>query len=316
VHGGWSAGEAPFTGPGDLKGAIIRTPTTVSRPVTVLVPTHSHGATLQLSVRSALAQSLGDLEVIIVGDGATEETLEAANGLVREDGRVRFMPFPKGERHGERSRHVALDGARGDVVCYLADDDLWLPGHAAYMCELLQAADFAVGVRLMAHPSGEYEIERVDMAYPSVRERLLAGMNNASLSTVAHTMRAYRGLPFGWRPAPPGVSPPWYMWQQFLADPACRAVTGTRLTSINFPDSWRVGWTTADRAREIAPAAARLSDPAFHYDLHQRALTSALVKWAHIDAHVHKVERYVDHLKEQIETLRPPAPAGRRQDFQ
>ncbi len=279
----------------------------MSGPVTVLVPTHSHGATLQLSVRSALAQTVADLEVIIVGDGATEETVDAANALCREDDRVRFLPFPKGERHGERSRHVALEGARGDVVCYLADDDLWLPDHVACMCELLQSADFAVGVRLMTHPSGEYEIERVDLAQPSVRELFLAGLNNASLSTVAHTMRAYRALPVGWRPAPTDVSPPLYMWQQFLADPTCRAMTGTRLTSINFPDSWRTGWSTAERAREIAPVAARLTDPAFHYDLHQRALTSALSKWAHIEAHMRKVERYVEHLKEQIEAIRHDA---------
>jgi glycosyltransferase involved in cell wall biosynthesis len=287
----------------------------VASPVTVLVPTHSHSLTIRLSVRSALAQSIQDVEVIIVGDGATEETRDAARELAREDGRVRVLEFPKGERHGERSRHVALEGARGDVVCYLADDDLWLPDHVAYMCDLLQSADFAVGARLMVHPSGKYEIERVDLAYPSVRERLMAGQNNASLSTVAHTMRAYRALPFGWRPAPEPVSPPLYMWQQFMADAACRAITGTRLTSINFPDSWRSGWSAADRAREIAPVAARLADPDFHQDLHRHALTSALAKWAHIEAHVHKVERYVAHLKEQIETLRhPPAQAGTGSD--
>jgi glycosyltransferase involved in cell wall biosynthesis len=274
--------------------------------VTVLVPTHCHGATLRLSVLSALAQTVEDIEVLIVGDGATEETREVAQGLAAEDRRVRFLDFSKGERHGERSRHIALEGARGRNVCYLADDDLWLPEHVAHMSELLQLADFAVSVRLMAHPSGEYEIERVDLAVPYIRQRILTGLTNVPLCTVGHTLRIYRELPFGWRPAPRDVSPPLYMWQQFMAHSTCRAVTGTRVTSINFPDCWRADWSTRDRAREIAPTAARLSDPVFREDLLHRALTSALHKWAHFEGHLHDIGRHIAYLQGQLDTLQSP----------
>ena len=48
---------------------------------TVLVPTHEHGGLLMLSVRSALEQSVDAIEVFIVCDGATEDTLDAAEEL-------------------------------------------------------------------------------------------------------------------------------------------------------------------------------------------------------------------------------------------
>ena len=98
---------------------------------TVLVPTHDHGALLMLSVRSALAQSVDAIQVFIVCDGATADTLDAAEELRRSDARIRVLVHDKGPRHEEVYRHQALQEATGTIVCYLSDDDLWLPDHVA-----------------------------------------------------------------------------------------------------------------------------------------------------------------------------------------
>jgi GalNAc5-diNAcBac-PP-undecaprenol beta-1,3-glucosyltransferase len=79
-----------------------------------------------------------DLEVLIVGDGASPATAAAAAALEREDGRVRFFALPKGPRHGEVHRHAVLSRkASGEAVLYLSDDDLWLPDHAERLRALL-----------------------------------------------------------------------------------------------------------------------------------------------------------------------------------
>jgi glycosyltransferase involved in cell wall biosynthesis len=270
---------------------------------TVLVPTYNHGPTLSLSVGSALAQTVEDIEVMVVGDGATAETREAAGELERADSRVRFLDFSKGERHGERNRHLALEEARGRIVCYLADDDLWLSDHVAYMAELLDAADFSTGVRVMVHTNGEHEIELIDLGVPYVRERILAATTNVALTCVAHTRLAYRQLPVGWRPAPEELSPTLYMWQQFVASPGLTAVAGTRVTSLNFPDLWRADWPIEDRFREIVSVAERLADPAFRAELGERALQSALHKWARTEQHLHDLELHLAHLNATIESL-------------
>src|SRR6185437_15846190 len=99
----------------------------VSTAATVLIPTHDHGRTLLRSVPSALAQTVSELEVFVVGDGVPDETRELMTELAAADNRVRFFDNPKGERHGEAHRHAALQEARGEIVCYLSDDDVWLP---------------------------------------------------------------------------------------------------------------------------------------------------------------------------------------------
>ena len=120
---------------------------------TILIPTHRHAALLPYAVRSALAQEGSEIEVFVVGDGVEDDTRQAL-GPFLADPDVRFFDFPKGERHGERLRHEALQESTSPIVCYLSDDDLLLPGHVAQMRELLQRADFARDLPVNIWPDG------------------------------------------------------------------------------------------------------------------------------------------------------------------
>ena len=86
----------------------------MSVAATVIVPTHDHGPTLRLSVGSALAQTVEDIEVLVVGDGVPDVTREIVGELSRVDERVHFFDHPKGQRHGAQkvSRRLA-EGIRG-----------------------------------------------------------------------------------------------------------------------------------------------------------------------------------------------------------
>ena len=123
----------------------------------VLIPTHSHFATLPMTVRSALAQNMADLEVLIIGDGVDEATRDAAEALQRGDQRVRFLDLPKGDHHGEAHRHTAICEARSEVIAYLCDDDLLLPDHVGDMVELLQDHDFCAVAQRLGHVFGADE---------------------------------------------------------------------------------------------------------------------------------------------------------------
>jgi GalNAc5-diNAcBac-PP-undecaprenol beta-1,3-glucosyltransferase len=107
---------------------------------TVVVPTYDHGPTLRHSVGSALRQTVDDIEVLIVGDGMPDDAREVALELERSDERVRVLVNPKGESRGELHRHAALGEARGRLVFYLSDDDLWFPDHVESMTASLAAA--------------------------------------------------------------------------------------------------------------------------------------------------------------------------------
>jgi GalNAc5-diNAcBac-PP-undecaprenol beta-1,3-glucosyltransferase len=197
------------------------------------------------------------LELFVVGDGVGDDTRRVLAPFL-DDVRVRFFDRPKGERHGERLRHEALLEASGEIVCYLSDDDLLLPDHVRTMRLLLEAADFAHGPAVYVHHDGSLVFLPFDLARPECVDFLLRGQNSIGLTGAAHTLAAYRRLPVGWRPAPPGVYTDLYMWQQFLGLPGFRGVTGTRLTHLHFPSPPRADWTDDQREAELARSLGAL----------------------------------------------------------
>jgi len=218
---------------------------------TVLVPTHDHGPTLLRSVPTALSQDVEDIEVIIVGDGVPPAGREAARQLVDADPRVRFLDNPKGRRHGEEHRHRALAQARGEVVLYLCDDDLWRPGHIATMRELLRDADFAHTLAVAVDGDGKLFTYSGDLALSGLVARMHDGRNFIPLSCAGHTLEIYRRLPYGWYPAPPDVPTDLHFFQQLLRQPGCRTRSSHLPTVVHFPTPLRLGWSGERRLAEL-----------------------------------------------------------------
>jgi hypothetical protein len=105
--------------------------------VSVICPTYDRPRLLRRAVEGVLAQEHGDLELLIVTDGAGEETLAAAEDARRSDPRVRVL---QAERRGNPApaRELGVAEARGDVMAYVDDDDTWEPDH---LSTLLAACD-------------------------------------------------------------------------------------------------------------------------------------------------------------------------------
>lgn len=226
---------------------------------TIVIPTFDHGLTLFRSVGSALKQTVADIEIFIIGDGVPDVSREIVAELMRQDDRVRFFDHPKGPRHGEIYRHEALAQARGKIVCYLADDDLWMPEHVETMLSLLGDADFAHTLSIGLDGVGGFLGWRLDLSLPAERARVLSGKKGVSLACMGHTLEMYRRLPFGWRTTPQGIASDVYMQQQFLAQPDCRAASGTRPTMLHFASPARTHWTPDERLAELDHWQRRLS---------------------------------------------------------
>src|SRR5215217_3734904 len=98
----------------------------VAPRVSVIVPAYNAAGYLERALASALAQTMPDLEVIVVDDASSDTTFEVACKIAARASRVRVL---RNERNsGENaSRNRAISTARGEWIALLDADDEWLP---------------------------------------------------------------------------------------------------------------------------------------------------------------------------------------------
>jgi glycosyltransferase involved in cell wall biosynthesis len=106
--------------------------------VSVVVPTYNRAHLLRRAIKSVLAQTFSDFELIIVDDGSTDETNEAVEEF--DDPRIRFIRQPV--RGGaNRARNRGIEASRGEWVAFLDSDDEWLPRRLEAQVKRLQQDD-------------------------------------------------------------------------------------------------------------------------------------------------------------------------------
>jgi teichuronic acid biosynthesis glycosyltransferase TuaG len=100
----------------------------VSDPVvSILTPAYRAEAFLEETVRSVIAQTFPDWELIIVNDGSPDGTGALADRLAKEEPRIRVFHRKTSSGRPAIPRNLALDHARGRYLALLDADDLWHP---------------------------------------------------------------------------------------------------------------------------------------------------------------------------------------------
>ncbi|MFV2020979.1 glycosyltransferase family 2 protein [Micromonospora sp. LOL_023] len=172
--------------------------------VSVVIPTHSRPDLVTRAVRSALAQSFEDIEVIVVIDGPDQATRAALDAIA--DTRLRVIELP--ERGGApQARNVGVRQARAPWVALLDDDDEWLPHKLAAQLDVARGASAPLPIvasRLINRtPRAEFVIPRrlpgpdePPSEYFTVRRGLFHGDGFIQTSTIMAPTELFRRVPF------------------------------------------------------------------------------------------------------------------------
>lgn len=228
--------------------------------ISVLIPTHEHAATLPYAVRSVQNQNVDDLEILICGDGVTDEVRAAVADMQRSDRRIRFFDLPKGPNIGECNRDEVLQQAQGEIVCIQNDDDLWLPRHVEILQRSLQDADFAGAMQVNVGTDDKvrgyyFDLERPEFVTPWLDMKPnhfgAWAANGFGPIFVGFRRDAYLRLPERWTTTPAGLTSDQTMWRKFLRQPWCRARFIRWPIALHFGSSDRQGWTAERRAEEL-----------------------------------------------------------------
>ncbi|MEW5746943.1 MAG: glycosyltransferase family 2 protein [Nitrospirota bacterium] len=109
-----------------------------SRRVSVIIPTYNRAHYLKKSVKSALRQTYGNLEVIVVDDGSTDNTRAVLQPYI-DDRRIIYL-YQNNAGSPAKARNRGLRAASGDYIAFLDSDDVRMPESIERSVALLDAS--------------------------------------------------------------------------------------------------------------------------------------------------------------------------------
>lgn len=93
--------------------------------VSVIVPLYNSAKVLEETLRSILAQTYRNIEVLLIDDGSKDETPAVARRFALEDDRVRYLPKENGGVGS--ARNFGIEHSQGELIALCDHDDLWDP---------------------------------------------------------------------------------------------------------------------------------------------------------------------------------------------
>lgn len=129
--------------------------------ISVIIPAFNSAHTLDACLSSVLEQTYGNLEIIIIDDGSTDNSKEICDQYASAHTRIRA--FHQQNRGPSAARNVGLRAAQGQYIAFVDSDDELHPDYFKTLLEML--------VRYEADVSAiSYQIVAQDKAASLVRE--------------------------------------------------------------------------------------------------------------------------------------------------
>ncbi len=172
--------------------------------VSVVIPTRDRPDLVMRAVRSALAQTMDRIEVIVVVDGPDERTCAALAEI--DDARLRVIELPL-QGGAPSARNVGAREARARWTALLDDDDEWIATKLAVQLDLAARSPFSLPIvvsRLINRtPRVDFVVPRrlpgpdePISEYLAVRRGLFHGDGFIQTSTIMAATDLLRRVPF------------------------------------------------------------------------------------------------------------------------
>jgi succinoglycan biosynthesis protein ExoO len=109
----------------------------------VIMPAYNVSGIIGRAIRSAAAQTHPPLEILVIDDCSTDNTVEVVKALAGDIPSIRLLSTPANSGPSA-ARNVGLRAAQGDWIALLDSDDAWRPGRLERLSEVASAtsADF------------------------------------------------------------------------------------------------------------------------------------------------------------------------------
>jgi glycosyltransferase involved in cell wall biosynthesis len=112
--------------------------------VSVVTPAYNAAGTIDETLQSVRAQTYTNLEILVIDDGSTDETVTIVERHAVEDRRVRLIRQENGGVARARNRGIAE--AKGGFIAPLDSDDLWRPEKIELQMQAMAKGGAKVGL--------------------------------------------------------------------------------------------------------------------------------------------------------------------------
>jgi len=110
--------------------------------VTVLVAAYNNGKYIEELLRSLLAQTHRDMDIIVRDDGSSDDTLEIVKRLSENDSRISLLDSGgRGEPGVKTNFFTLLLNSDGDYTMFCDADDVWYPAKVEKTLKLMRGIE-------------------------------------------------------------------------------------------------------------------------------------------------------------------------------
>jgi glycosyltransferase involved in cell wall biosynthesis len=109
--------------------ASVRNPSVPPRVplVTVIIATYNWSSVLRYAIESVRRQSYSNWELLVIGDGCTDDSELVAQSF--HDARIQWINLPTNTGSQSAPNNAGLSRATGEYVAYHGHDDVWVRDH-------------------------------------------------------------------------------------------------------------------------------------------------------------------------------------------
>ena len=139
----------------------------------VIIPAYNVSAIIGRAIRSAAAQTLPPLEILVIDDCSTDNTVEVVRALARDIPSIRLLSTPA-NGGPSAARNVGLREAKADWIALLDSDDAWKPGRLKRLSEVASAtsADFVADNLVMWDAVADAQFKAAHFEMPEAQKQI------------------------------------------------------------------------------------------------------------------------------------------------
>lgn len=95
--------------------------------VSIVIPNFNKAKFISETIKSVIDQTYSNIEIILVDDGSTDDSLNVIDNLCNLHNNIRLIKRERKPKGGSTCRNLGIENSKGDFIMFLDSDDLITP---------------------------------------------------------------------------------------------------------------------------------------------------------------------------------------------